>query len=571
MLPVDRPVTDPPQDGDRPAHPGPDQRRLAQALEALSAVQLQLDDERLRRQAVEDLFEEMLASMPDAVLLLDRRALVARANRAAELLFARDTAELIGLEVADLFDRTIPASPWELLEAASGGQTTTEARALRPDRAVVPVSLSAALLRDHFGKVDGAVYVARDLSGTHRLLHEVEAARARWRLLVEVGDNLHRDLDPVESLPDVVDAVARTTGWGVAVLLTEGTRVTRALAAPADGPARGATLMEGEGVPPGTALDLALRTRQVVRDKDVEAHTRVLHAREPPIGSFVLAPLVARGAALGALLIASDQPLEGAAVEVAGELAARLGLTLANACLRVAVTRYEAVQEANRLREHVVSGLSHDVRTPLAVLLASVESLRDHPSLPPEQRQDLLGGMERQTRQLQRLVRQFLDYTRLEAGHPLELAVRPSALGELLARAVDGFRGKARIHLEVPVDLPSAAVDPARFEQAVSNAISSAVQLSGLEATVTVTARAAPGALEITIANHGPGIPPADLPHLFERFRSSEDAARGGVGLFLTKRLVEAMGGTITAMSGIGEGTRLTLRVPVAERARPAS
>lgn len=548
-------------------HPDPTGQRLAHALEALSAVQLQLDEERLRRQHAEALFDDLVEALADALILVDARGLVVRVNAAARQLLGRTAGELLEQPATGLFAEEVPTSPWTLLESAPCGALTVETTGLRPDGTSVPVSLSVAAVRDATGKVDGAVYAARDLSETHRLLHRVTAAEARWRLIVGVDDLFQGELDPGQALEAVVAHLQEATGFDAAVFLTDGPRVTEVVPGTPSGTLAAAGSLAVGRLPAGTALETAVGEVRTVHGRGVGQDFPALGSGPSAIRSFVAAPLAARDTVLGALVLASDTPegiTEGAA-ELAEQLAARIGLTLSSAHLRDSLTRYEAVVETNRLREEIVAGLSHDMKTPLSVLVGALESLttRDQHFLEPATREELLAMMDRQARRLQRLVHQFLDYVRLQAGEPLVLKREPTDLAEVLDRVATTFRGKAPLAIDLAPGLPPVRVDADRFEQVVTNLVATAAGFSPRDQEVRVAARHVDTAVEVTVIDQGPGIAPEDLARIFDG-GGGVGLEGTGLGLHVARTLVEAMGGDIRVDSRLGRGSRFTVSVPTA-------
>lgn len=571
-----RPPGDLPASGDA-AVPGPHPqthdrrpgvRRMARALDALAAVQLELDAERLQRRGAEALLDQLLAAMSDALLLADARGVVVRANAAAGRLHGRDPGALTGQPVAALFDGGVPASAWRLLEAATGGHVACEAGALDAAGNRVPVSVSSAVVRDHAGKIEGTVHVARDLSQTQRLLREVEAAEARWRLLATLGDRLNRELDPQRALPELVGDLSAALGCHVAIVCGDGLQVQEVAIAPQDAIGRALRDLQGRPLPPGTALEAAVRGGRVVHAAAARGDFPLFDRGGSAFASFVLAPLTGRGASLGALLIAAVEPgmVDGALADLAEQVAARVALTLANARLRAATARFDAVRDATRLRTEIVAGVSHDIQTPIAVLMASLESLRTHGTdLPPAGRAQLLDTMDRNLHRLRRLVSQFLDFSRLEAGHPLPLRPVPTDVGEVVHRVAREFRGKAPVHTDVPQGLGPALVDPERFEQVLITLVANAVAFSPRDQPVSVTVAGGREELEVAVQDHGPGIGVTELPHLFEKPHAGAGGDTG-LGLYLVKVLVDAMGGGISVTSRMGAGSRFTVTIPAALR-----
>ena len=190
--------------------PSANDLRLAQGLAELADVQLRLDAERLRRQDSEALFDRVFSAMADAVLLVDPRGEVSRANQAAERLTGRKLADLVGMHPTDIFGPGVPTTPWELFRRAPGGTLESIDAYIHGsgDRAQ-PVSVSCAPVQDANGKVVGAVYAARDTS----LRKEAEEHREAQLRLTQILATARTVADVVVQL---LEAIGENFGWQLA-------------------------------------------------------------------------------------------------------------------------------------------------------------------------------------------------------------------------------------------------------------------------------------------------------------------------------------------------------------------
>lgn len=539
--------------------------RLTQALDELAGVQLELDRERLARQQIESSFDQTLRSMSDAVLLVDTTGAVTHANPAAARLLGRPAQGLVGLTVASLLGAQVPDTPWRLLDAHPAGQVQLEAAVIVPGGAGAPrpVSVSCALLRDPGDKIVGGIYAARDLTETQRLVHQLEAAESRWRLLAVTGELLEDLVTADAALPAIVALLADRLSAEAAFVLCADSVVDTVVA---HGPS--AALMEalqGLPVPAGTALAAAVEDGVPVHATTVGPDYPLLaapgDASGPSPGSAVIVPVRGRKTVLGVLAVLHEQTgvLGDDAVQLAGQVADRVGLALANARLRDDLVQLQAGQRAAQARQDLIAGLSHDMKTPLTVIEGLVGHLRRTPGQNPP---TVLDTLARQTRRLRRLIFQFLDYSRLEAGHDLAVVISPVWLAELIPAVIHTAEQRDRITVDVPADLPAVLADPDRLDQVLANLVSNAVKFSPPDTDVTVRARATGATVEVTVQDAGPGIALEDQAHLFDKFRrgANAEAVEGtGLGLYLARALVQAMGGHISAASGSGRGTAMTV------------
>ncbi len=230
--------------------------------------------------------------------------------------------------------------------------------------------------------------------------------------------------------------------------------------------------------------------------------------------------------------------------------------------------------ELDRMKAEFVSIATHELRTPLNVISGYAELLGDgiYGDLSPSQR-EALEAIRDQARVLAHLVSQLLDVSRFEAGG-LSLEIRPEPTADLFTRVERAFAALARrkhIALTVTVD-PSVPervpMDLDRMsDQVLGNLLSNAVKFTPENGRITVHAWASGGVLGIEVADTGPGIPSAQLPHVFDKFFQVGEEARAqgaGLGLAIAHDVVKAHGGTIVAESELGRGSTFTVSIPTA-------
>lgn len=556
----------------RPERPEPtddqDRKRLGQALAELAEVQLELEQERLHRADTQSLFDLVLGAMSDAVVLVDARGQIFRANAAAAALIGTPADELDGHTVSELFGDDFPATPWDVFERSPEGRVPVLEARVHTDRGLVSVSVSCSVLRDATGKVVGAVYAARDLSETQRLVHQLEEAEARWRLLAELGDLLSGEVDPREALADVCRWLAQSVEAEVAIVLAGGPTIEGVAAWPSGAVAAQLEALVGRPFDPGAALSAALRDGRVIHAPSLQPSFPLAATGGAPDGvrSAAIVPLVARDARLGALLVYAPEPdrVSERVLSVAEVVAGRIALALANAHLREEITRLLAADEAARFREELLAGVSHDMQTPLAVVLGSLLALKDE-ALDPQRRALLYERMARQGSHLYRLVQQFLDYSRVESGRSLALRPRPTDVGDAISRLSADVSARWRLQINVPEELPAVFVDPDRLDQVLANLVSNALKFSPASSPISIGARATDDSVEITVTDRGQGMSPSDLATAFEKFHRGSGASNvpgTGLGLYMSRVLVEAHGGRIAATSRLGEGSQLTVVLP---------
>ena len=232
--------------------------------------------------------------------------------------------------------------------------------------------------------------------------------------------------------------------------------------------------------------------------------------------------------------------------------------------------RIESALRSSRAREELIAGASHDMQTPLAVLTGLIETMTGNGELPSERREEAFRTMRRQANLLQHLVRQFVDYTRLKAGRRLAIDPRPSQVGPIVEHVVSIQAESDPIEVDVPDDLPQAQIDPDRLRQVLMNLVSNAIKFSPPGSPPRIVARSQRESVEVAVIDRGHGIEPEDRSHLFEEFhRGGAEAGPGsGIGLYMSRLLMEPQGVEIVVESDPGKGSTFTLVIPRADQTR---
>lgn len=253
-----------------------------------------------------------------------------------------------------------------------------------------------------------------------------------------------------------------------------------------------------------------------------------------------------------------DRPyLDAFTAQIAASLErARLAELAQQASLRV---------EAEQLRNALLSSVSHDLRTPLAVITGTASTLLEE-RIPPPVRRELTETIVEEADRLARLVRNLLDMTRLEAGAvrvKKEWGSLEEVVGSALERMGSALDGRP-VETEIPADLPLVPFDPVLVEQVLVNLLENAVKYTPAGSPIRIGARIAGDAVEVTVADRGPGIPAGEEERVFDKFQRAEKG-RGGVGLGLTicRGIVVAHGGRIRAERREGGGAVFTFTLPI--------
>jgi two-component system sensor histidine kinase KdpD len=226
----------------------------------------------------------------------------------------------------------------------------------------------------------------------------------------------------------------------------------------------------------------------------------------------------------------------------------------------------EAAAASDRTRTALLTAVSHDLRTPLAAAMAAVSGLRSTDvTWTDSERAELLATAEESLDRLFQLAQNLLDVSRLHAG-ALQIARQPAGLDDLVPLALDllGPAGRT-VRVEVPDSLPEVNVDPVLFERVIANLAANALRHAPPDEPPVITADARGDRVELRIIDTGPGIPAADRERVFTPFQrlGDHDNTTGlGLGLALSRGLVEAMEGTLTPEDTPGGGLTMVLALP---------
>ncbi|MFI9062424.1 ATP-binding protein [Streptomyces sp. NPDC053429] len=257
---------------------------------------------------------------------------------------------------------------------------------------------------------------------------------------------------------------------------------------------------------------------------------------------------------------------------VLGAFAAQAAVVLDRRRLVGEAEEARRLAEGNRIRTALLAAVSHDLRTPLASIKASVSSLRsDDVEWSQEDRAELLEGIEDGADRLDHLVGNLLDMSRLQTGTVTPL-IREIDLDEVVPMALGGVPEDSVV-LDVPETLPMVAVDPGLLERAVANVVENAVKYSPPGQPVVVAASFLGDRVEVRVVDRGPGVPDEARDRIFAPFQRHGDAPRGagvGLGLAVARGFAEAMDGTLAAEDTPGGGLTMVLTLRAAARGTPA-
>ena len=417
-------------------------------------------------------------------------------------------------------------------------------------------------------------------------------AEARAKEAEELRDRLHQRVDTLEAANRCARALASSLeldeAFGAflreledivphdraAVLLDEG-GLARVLITTGAGAAD--VFPKGTTWPTERSVLAVLRgTRHTIHREDFSQPEYWEEERLLELGlrAHVIAPLHAGDELLGALVVLRCEPRSFRAYEIA--LLTLLGRLVTHAVQNIRTYDVErrTVEELRRLsalRADFVSLVSHELRSPMAAVIGSAQTLKAHwRELKPNQRQAFLALIEDETSRLATLVGDVLDTSRLDAGtfsYSFANVNLAKLVEDTVATAAVG-QDEVRLRASVHGRLPEVRADRDRLHQVLMNLIDNAVKYSTAGDDVEVRAIASNGVVQIDVSDRGPGIPRDEHGLIFEKFgRVQGGIGRPGtgLGLFIARSIVEAHGGTIEVRSAPGEGSTFTVKLPTPE------
>jgi PAS domain S-box-containing protein len=552
-------------------------------------AQLHIANQRLAdlatpRPSATEYLGRLLDYAPIGITTLDQQGAVVGWNRTASVLLQRSEREVLGQPFVSLFPTTEHAALKRLQDLAETTdraspptlvQTTTQGQVLWLQMTATALPIAA--------RVHGTLLLFEDVTARVHAEQERESSQQRLSFLAELGLILGASLEYHTTLARLAEALVPTLAdWCIIDVVEAEDRLDRVAIATAD-PARAVSLHALRERYPLTwdsrqpAVE-ALRQRKslvfptfssellaaTARDPD---HLKLLETLNPQ--SVVAVPIMVRDRAIGVMTLVRtvDTPTYTEQdLQFAEDIASRAALVIENTRL------YAEAQRAIHLRDEFLSLAAHELRTPVTTVLGSAQLLQRHLAQSPavtDRDQRRIQTLIDQVGRLQRLIQTLLDPARIEAG--LFLIERiPMDLSVLVRQILDALQPTLHKYEVVMLGLDTPCMiegDRMRLEQVVQNILQNAIKYSPQGGVIRVELEHHAEQVELTITDHGIGIPEDEIARITERFYRAANVQASnfsgmGIGLYLVNAIVTAHGGILRIASQQGVGTQIQVSLP---------
>lgn len=497
----------------------------------------------------------IVESCDDAIIGKNLDGIVTSWNAGARRIFGYSTEEMIGKPITTLIPQELWKEEAEILRRLRNGERIShnETTRLRKDGTAITVSLTISPIRNAEGAITGISKIARDLTEHKRLLAHEQFVQAEM-----LAERKFREL--IENAPD---AILQVDSSGKIVIANRGTELMF-----------GYSREELIGMQVDDLIPQAARSRHAAHRKSFEAA-----GLSRPMGlGLDLSALRKDGSEFPVEISLSptrnDSSIHVTAVirDVTERKRAEQQIdSLRESYLAELEARHKEAERLNRLKSEFIASVSHELRTPLHTIIGFAELLDEQETGPLNEKQKrFVHHIRADSDHLLNLINDVLDLSRIEAGG---LVVRTEALPlkAVISEAVNSVRPQAKSkQLTVCVEHSpeiNVLADPLRVRQILYNLLSNAVKFTDPGGEIGVIAKEEGDFVQITVSDTGLGIPAAECERIFDKFYQVGYTTTGvrqgtGLGLTISKQLVEMQGGRIWVDSELGKGSQFHFNLP---------
>lgn len=542
----------------------------ASAATAVENARLYEDLGRARRQ-----WEEIFQAIGHPTLVLNAEHTIEAANRAAVRLTGRSEEELRGRKCYQVFHSRGQAAPGcPMTDLLVSGRLSTVEMEMEALGGTYLVSCTPV-----FGagdRLEGVIHIATDISDLKRAREELERRNQELVTLNAVATTISQslNLDHVleATLDSVLDLAGVDAGW-IQLFAEEEGQGEALLVAHRGISSEMVDELTGGAADAGWLRRLARSDQPIVMTglEDGPA-LRSMPAETSVPSTVVGVPIRARETTLGVLGILSRGPdgMTSQAVQLLLAVGHQIGMAIENIRLLDEASELQILREVDRLRSELIANVSHELRTPLGLIKVSSTALTmDEVEFDLETQRRFLLGIEEEVGNLERIVDQLLDVSRMESSK-LQVDRRPTDLGQLARRVMEAVKPQLERHVlayEFPEDPLVASVDARQVEQVLRNLLENAIKYSPHGGTIKVQGERRGSKITVCVSDEGIGVPAEEQERIFERFYRVDNPVtrrvRGlGLGLSICQWIVEAHGGAIWVQGGPDAGSTFCFALP---------
>ena len=534
--------------------------------------------------------ETMIAGMSDGIMLIDREGKSVFINPAGQQLLGQSQVGVPITEHAEVYrlrdengeevdDKELPAAQ----ALATGKSVEDVTMIVVQDNNETAISVSATPLKEG-RRISGVIVTFRDITERQHFEEEMQLQAERAQTLADAGAFFSSNIDPNWVNQAIVERVAEVLGdWSAVVLKSDGSNDLRVASIyHRDMASIGLAwsyiyrqpLVVGEGIIGQVVSTGYPALMSNVGGGSVQENITSYHAPTMQLASLLILPLRTRREMHGALMIAAndfDRRMTDDKLPLAEVLAERAALAIENAKLYTEqVEARRKVEDLSRLKDEFLSIASHELRTPVTSIKGYTQLaktlIRERDLDTSEEYLDIaLDQIDR----MSRLILELLDVSRIETGR-LEIRHEPidwSAFVRDLVHRHHTAVSDRRFHLNVPNSRLFVGGDRDRLEQVLGNLLENAVKYSPEGSEIFVNVEERGDQIITSVSDRGIGIPTDELAQVFERFHrgrqvSSTNYGGLGLGLYITRQIIERHGGTIWVESKEGSGTTFYFSLP---------
>lgn len=530
--------------------------------------------ERLKGDERQAHLSAIVESSDDAIISKDLNGIITSWNTGATDIFGYSEAEVLGKSITILIPKDRLNEEQLILKKISSGERIQHFETIRVTKEgkEIPISLSVSPLKDRNGKVIGASKIARNIEEQVKSKKKIENYLEKLRILNSVGKDISAKLDLETVLQKVTDATTKLSGakFGAFFYNTEDVTGESLMLYTLSGASK--SDFEKFGMPRHTAVFQPTFSGQgVIRVDDIKKDRRYgknapyhgMPSRHLEVTSYMAVPVVSNsGVVIGGLIF--GHPEKGVFKKdheiMVRNIAAQAAIAIDNSQL------FEKVKSLSEKKDEFIALASHELKTPLTTIKGYLQILEKKID-EPKSKMFLIKTLD-QANRLNTLVDDLLNMSRIEAGQ-LEFNYEKFDIKELLSDISETFIYSEDSHNlitdfgEIPVFITA---DKQRIEQAINNLLSNAVKYSPLSDKIYLKLKLNKGQVKVIVKDEGVGLTTEQQQKVFTRFYRAE-STKGinglGLGLYLTKQIIDGHKGKLGVISQEGSGSEFYFSIPV--------